>query len=179
MRLLPCMSGVEASFGFPHPEQAVRRATPALCLARGRLPRVLLGRSSSLRTLRRRRTSIFVRALRRYYTIVRLPANVHVGRIVHHLLQPAHSLLLGIGRASRFSRMEFPNMQGSQTSQSPRDARFSHPSMLPSAIRTTSALCFRYISRLNTLPACVNASLPALRLRAHDSEPVWLARPSP
>src|SRR5215472_5926498 len=37
------------------------------------------------------------------------------------------------------------------------------------------------MSRLNTSPACapVNASLPALRLRAHDSEPVWLARPSP
>src|SRR6516164_9892888 len=37
------------------------------------------------------------------------------------------------------------------------------------------------MSRLNTPPACapVNASLPALRLRAHDSEPVWLARPSP
>src|SRR5215471_20558288 len=37
------------------------------------------------------------------------------------------------------------------------------------------------MSRLNTPPACapVNASLPALRLKAHDSEPVWLARPSP
>jgi hypothetical protein len=37
------------------------------------------------------------------------------------------------------------------------------------------------MSRLNTPPACapVNASLPALRLRAHDSGPVWLARPSP
>ena len=46
---------------------------------------------------------------------------------------------------------------------------------------TTSALSFINMSRLNTPPACapVNASLPALRLRAHDSEPVWLARPSP
>src|SRR5215813_10528915 len=37
------------------------------------------------------------------------------------------------------------------------------------------------MSRLNTPPACapVNASLPALRPQAHDSEPVWLARPSP
>ena len=37
------------------------------------------------------------------------------------------------------------------------------------------------LSRLNTLPACapVNASRAALRLSAHDSEPVRLARPSP
>jgi hypothetical protein len=51
--------------------------------------------------------------------------------------------------------------------------------MLPSGIGTTSALCFEYISRLNTLPACasVNASLVALQLHhAHDSKPVWLGR---
>src|SRR5438309_1420457 len=37
------------------------------------------------------------------------------------------------------------------------------------------------ISRLDTPPACtlVNASRPTLRLFAHDSGPVWLARPSP
>jgi hypothetical protein len=49
-------------------------------------------RSSSLRTLRRR-LSVFVRALRRYYTTVRLSTNVHVGIVVHHLLQPARSSL--------------------------------------------------------------------------------------
>ena len=165
MRLLPWMSGVEANLGFPHPEQAVQRATPARCLARGRLPRVLLGRSSSLRTLRRRPTSVVVRALRRYYTIVRLPANVPVGRIVHHLLQPAHSLLLGIGRASRFSRMEFPNMQGSQTSQSPMDARFSPPSMLPSARGTASAL--RLSTFRGSIP-CLLVPLSTLRFQPYD-----------
>ncbi len=54
--------------------------------------RVLLGGSSSLCTLRRR-LSVLVRVLRRYYTTVRLPTNVHVGLMVHRLLQPARSLL--------------------------------------------------------------------------------------
>jgi len=37
--------------------------------------------------------------------------------------RPVHYFVSGIGRASRFSHVEFPNMQGSQTSQSPMDAR--------------------------------------------------------
>jgi hypothetical protein len=41
-----------------------------------------------------------------------------------HLLQPARLLhFSGADRASRFSRAEFPCMPGSQTSQSPVDAR--------------------------------------------------------
>ena len=73
-------------------------------------------------------------------------------------------------------------MRGSLTSQSPMNARILAP----------TGVAFRHhgrrrhsgffnMSRLNTPPACapVNASLPALRLKAHDSEPVWLARPSP
>src|SRR5260370_12101029 len=77
---------------FPHTAQPAQRVPPALHLGRGRLLRVLLGRSSSLRTLRRR-LSVFVRAFRRYYTTVRLSTNVHVGLVVHHLLQPARSSL--------------------------------------------------------------------------------------
>src|SRR6516225_120308 len=41
--------------------------------------------------------------------------------------RPAHPFVSGDGRTSRFSRVEFPNMQGSQTSQSPAYARISHP----------------------------------------------------
>jgi hypothetical protein len=54
--------------------------------------------------------------------------------------RPDHYIGSGIGRASRFSRVKFPSMQGSQTSQSPMDARLSHSSMLPSARGTASAL---------------------------------------
>ena len=73
-------------------------------------------------------------------------------------------------------------MRGSLTSQSPTDARdfastvvaFRHHGR-----RRPSDLV--HISRLNTPPACapVNASPSTLQLRAHDSGPVWLARPSP
>ena len=57
----------------------------------------------------------------------------------------------------------------------------THPPVLPSAMLNVVGTPVAIISQLNTPPACapVNASLPALRLRAHDSEPVWLARPSP
>jgi len=71
--------------------QAAQRVALTLRLGRGRLLRVFLGQSSSLRALRRR-LSAFVRALRRYYTTVRLPTNVHIGLVVHHLLQPARAL---------------------------------------------------------------------------------------
>lgn len=37
--------------------------------------------------------------------------------------RPVHYFVSGIGRASRFSRVEFPGMQGSSTSQSPTNAR--------------------------------------------------------
>jgi hypothetical protein len=47
--------------------------------------------------------------------------------------RPAHLLVAGAGGASRFSRVKFPSMQGSKTSQSPVDARSSHPPVLPSA----------------------------------------------
>jgi hypothetical protein len=53
---------------------------------------ILLGRSASLHILRQRILA-FVRALRRYFTTVRLPINVHVGLLDHVLLQPARALL--------------------------------------------------------------------------------------
>src|SRR5262249_21252882 len=119
---------------FPHTAQPAQRVTPALNLRRGRLLRVFLGRSSSLRTLRRQ-LSVFVRALRRYYTTVRLSTNVHFWTCGSSP-SPTGPLppSLGIGRASRISRVEFPYMRGSLTSQSPMNACFSHPPMLPSAI---------------------------------------------
>ena len=58
---------------------------------------------------------------------------------------------------------------------------FSHPLMLPSAC-TNCVGTLIYVHFAAQYPACapVNASRAALRLfHAHDSEPVWLARPSP
>jgi len=54
--------------------------------------------------------------------------------------------------------------------------------MWPSAyLHSVGTLEGSKISRLNTRPARapVNASPPPSRTSAHDSEPVWLARPSP
>jgi hypothetical protein len=53
----------------------------------------------------------FVRALRQYYAIVRLPSHVHVGRTAQGLRQPARPLpATGVTGVSRFSRLEFPPM---------------------------------------------------------------------
>ena len=56
---------------------------------------------------------LFVRALRRYYPFVRLPTDVHVGRVVCSLHQPVPQLVaVDICGASRFSRVEFSSMPG-------------------------------------------------------------------
>jgi hypothetical protein len=127
---------------FPHSAQAAQRVTPTLCLGRGRLLRVLLGRSSSLRALRRRWTSVFV--LGHFVGTTRSSDSPPTCMLDFWLItfssRPDHYFVSGIGRASRFSRVEFPGMQGSQTPQSPMDARLSRSSMLPSARGTASAL---------------------------------------
>ncbi len=53
----------------------------------------IAARSPSLHALRRGVTSTLVRALRRYYTTVRLPTRVHVEIMAHHLPRPARSQL--------------------------------------------------------------------------------------
>src|SRR6516162_5747688 len=79
---------------FAHTAQAVRLAGPTLSPGRGRLPDVLLGRSPSLHALRRCLLTL-VRALRRYYSTVRLPIDVHVGRPAHGLHQPVRRIFPG------------------------------------------------------------------------------------
>src|SRR3954447_12480730 len=71
-----------------HTEQVAHLADPALSPGRGRLPDVLFGRLPSLRALRWQLPT-FVRALRRYYATVRLPAGVHAGLPAQGLSQPA------------------------------------------------------------------------------------------
>ena len=71
------------------------------------------------------RSPVFVRALRRYYAVARLPAAVHPGLIAHRLL-PAVRVLLTTGDngASRFSRVKFLCVPGVFDSAGPRRTRF-------------------------------------------------------
>src|ERR1700756_5276989 len=82
---------------FTHTVQVAQLAHPTLGPGRGRLPDVLLGRSPSLHALRRCLLTL-VRALRRYYSTVRLPIDVHVGRPAQGLLQPARRIFPGARR---------------------------------------------------------------------------------
>src|SRR2546421_5837032 len=59
-----------------------------------RLPDVLLGRSPSLHALRRCLLTL-VRALRWYYSTVRLPIDIHAGLLAQGLLQPARRIFPG------------------------------------------------------------------------------------
>jgi hypothetical protein len=103
--------------------QGAQRVAPTLCLGRGRLLRVLLGRSSSLRTLRRR-FSAFVRALRRSTRPSDSPPTFVLDLwFITFSNRPAHYLMSGAAGAARISRVEFPYVQGSSTSQSPAGAR--------------------------------------------------------
>src|SRR2546421_10407092 len=79
---------------FTHTVQVAQLAGPTLSPGRGRLPSVLLGRSPSLSALRRCLLTI-VRTLRGYYSTVRLPVDVHVGRRAQGLLQPARRICPG------------------------------------------------------------------------------------
>src|SRR5215468_1725932 len=71
--------------------QLIWPAFPTLRSARVLLIHVLLGQRPFLHNLRWR-SPAFVRLLRRYYSAVRLPINVHVGLIAHRLLPPVRGL---------------------------------------------------------------------------------------
>src|SRR5208337_3386730 len=81
--VLPCR--------FAHTLQPAWPALPARCPARVRLGRVLLGPRPSLHNLRWRLPA-FVRLLRRYYAVVRLPLAVHEGLAAHRVLPPARRI---------------------------------------------------------------------------------------
>src|SRR6266851_2049742 len=77
-----------------------------------RLCDVLLGQRPSLHDLLQPSLA-FVRSLRRYYAVARLPATVHVGLIAHRLLPPIRLLAAADGnRVSRFSRVKLRCMHG-------------------------------------------------------------------
>jgi len=100
----------------------------------------------------------FVRAFPRYYAIVRLPKNVHVGRTAHGLRQPARGLsATGVPGVSRFSRLEFPRMpRVYDPAGSGSRLKLSPAPMLPSA-PATWASAPRWIKRLRS-------SIPSLRV---------------
>src|SRR5579863_5507031 len=79
---------------FPHTSESLGHAFPTLCPARVFLFGVPLGRTASLRALRRG-LLLFVRTLRGYYLFVRLPAGVHAGLIARRLLQPVRRVAAG------------------------------------------------------------------------------------
>src|ERR1039458_7921693 len=106
---------------FAHTLQPMRPTDPAPCPVRVRLWRVLLGLRPPLHNLRRRSLAFF-RLLRQYYAAIRLPAAVHEGLIVHHLLPPARLLLAGGNGVSRFSRAQrTPGFSACLGSPTPQD----------------------------------------------------------
>src|SRR4029079_2061586 len=152
---------------------------PILCSVRVLLSRFRLGQPPLLHPLRHR-CSGFVRALRRFYGVVRLPVSVHHRRTsLDFSMRPKRAHLDG-HRISRFSRKLLPCLLGSPTARDinvpcqygslivafpiPKQGR--HPKLCP-------------FSRLNTQPASspVNASPRASPHATHDSGPSWLAKP--
>ena len=163
-----------------HTVQVAQLAGPALGPGRGRLPDVLLGRSPSLHALRRCLLTL-VRALRRYYSTVRLPIDVHAGLRAQGLLQPTRRTFRdgrrwGLPVLARGVSMHAWGLRL-------RGARpmlaIAHPPVLPSAMRNDVGTPVTIISQLNTQPTCapVNASPAALRLQTHDSGSGWFATP--
>src|SRR5260370_31780519 len=79
---------------FPHPSESLGHVFPTLGPARVSLFGVPLGRTASLRALRRGSLPV-VRTLRWYYLFVRLPTGVHAGRRACRLLQPVRLVTAG------------------------------------------------------------------------------------
>src|SRR5271169_4590549 len=155
-----------------HTEQVAQLAGPALGPGRGRLLDVLLGRSPSLHALRRCLLTV-VPTLRGYYTIVRLPIDVHVGLRAQGLLQPARRIFpdgrrWGLPVLARGVSM---HAWGLRLRGGLRLLAIAQPSVLPSAMRNDVGTLVAFISQLNTQPACapVNASMAASQLATHDS----------
>src|ERR1700747_3465874 len=121
---------------FTHTVQVAQLAGPTLSPGRGRLPDVLLGRSPSLHALRRCLLTL-VRALRRYYSTVRLPIDVNVGLLAQALLHPARRISPGGRRWGLpvLARGVSMHAWGLRLRSVLRALAIAHPSVLPSAMR--------------------------------------------
>ena len=164
-----------------YPLERAGRAGPALCPGRVALGRVPLGQLPSLHRLRRPFRGV-VRRLRRYYGAVRLPVLVHHRRASSDFpMRPVVCAKASTGSPGSRARC-FRACTGSQTAQGSRPSRDGDGRDV--AFRSFPRRRHpggEWISRLNTRPARtpVNASPSPLRTPAHDSGPMWLARPSP
>jgi len=125
---------------FSHASKSLRHALPARCPARVGLFGVPLGRTASLHTLRQGLLPV-VRALRRYYPLVRLPTGVHAGRIARRLLQPVRRATAGRQRGLPVLARPgtpFPDMPGvSDCAGFMVGSHFSSSMMWPSASRNS------------------------------------------
>jgi hypothetical protein len=157
------------------------REHPALRPAPAMLDHVPLGQLPSLHLLRRSLGATLVRRLPQYSEAVRLPAPVPYGRApwVH---RPGLAITRQVRcRASRVPHLVFLHMPevadpaGSVSALPEQRLRCGLPRVRSASAPETSA-----ISGLHTLPvhSPVNASPTPLPTPAHDSGPVWLARPS-
>jgi hypothetical protein len=167
--------------GLAYPVQRVLQVHLSLSPEPGLLFRIPLGQAPFLQTLRRRHLSAaFVRALRRYYGLVRLPG------VVHHsctFLLTARTAPTGCGQ-----RRDLPgSVQGVSVRAwglRPRGVpvrlAIAARGILPSVQGNNVGTPDSKLSRLNTQPAHspVNACRNPSRGSSHDSGPVWLANPS-
>src|SRR5208282_5877474 len=166
-----------------YPRQRTRRVYPALSPERVLLAQVPLGQTPSLHLLRRR-CSGFVRRLPRYYGSVRLPVFVR-----HRLLSldfPMRPKRTGRSRENpgslNFRARCVPTCQGHRPRRTPAKLAMPLDRMLPSALcQGVGVLKLGVLRGSITWPVVfpVYASYPALRPCPQDSEPAWLARPSP
>ncbi len=96
--------------------------------------------------------------------------------------RPASPSWAGTSGISRFPCKQFLHMLRVFDCAGPsHGSRLAPCSVLPSASDNSVGVLKRLISQLNGWPVCtpVNASPVPLWAPAHDSGPVWLARPSP
>src|SRR5208282_4998139 len=163
--------------------QLAWRVYPALSPERVLLAQVPLGQTPSLHLLRRRYSG-FVRRLPRYYGSVRLPVFVH-----HRLLSlnfPMRPERTGRPRGNpgslNFRARCVPTCQGHRPRRTPAKLAMTLSRMLPSALCQGVGVLklgvFRGSIAWPVVPP-VYASYLALRPCPQDSEPAWLARPSP
>ncbi len=95
--------------------------------------------------------------------------------------RPGPSSRPGVSGISRFPCEEFPHMHGVSDCAGPsHDSRLAPCLVSPSAQVNSVGVPNGFISQLNTRPVCtpVNASPAPSRVPAHDSGPVWFAKPS-
>ena len=172
-----------------YPLKRAGHAFPALSPEHVTLRRIPLGQPPSVHRLLGLRLDL-VRRLRSYYGAVRLPVPVHHRRAsLDFPLRPVVFSPTDRHRISRFPLEVLAYMRRvsdraeSRSVSRYRRFRFCLP-LISTASAPRSSHRFRgevSISRLNGWPVRtpVNASPPPSRMSMHDSEPVWIATPSP